>query len=145
MKRVHRFIHVARIGASASPRISNLGSPNVEMELPAAAQIDMPPGSLALYVTISAEVLDWRVAREGRSILRSCIQREYTLVLLDLNLVRTANSEGLRWLARLKEAADWHNVTLLTRVSPALSLVLRSTGFTLPEFTPARLAGAELA
>ena len=72
-------------------------------------------------------------------------RREYSLVLLDMNLVRTANSEGLRWLARLKEAADWHNVTLLTRLSPALALVFRSTGFTLPEFTPARLAGAELA
>lgn len=145
MKRLHRFIHVARIGAAATPRISNLGRPNVEMELPAAAQIDMPPGSFALYVTISAEVLDRRVAREGRSILRSCIQREYSLVLLDMNLVRTANSEGLRWLARLKEAADWYNVTLLTRLSPALSLLMRSTGFTLPEFTPARLAGAEIA
>ena len=145
MKRLHRFIHVARIGAAATPRISNLGRPNVEMELPAAAQIDMPPGSLALYVTISAEILNGHVAREGRSILRSCIQREYSLVLLDMNLVRTADSEGLRWLARLKEAADWHNVTLLTRLSPALSLVFRSTGFTLPEFTPARLAGAALA
>lgn len=72
-------------------------------------------------------------------------RREYSLVLLDMNLVRTASSEGLRWLARLKEAADWHNVTLLTRLSPALALVFRSTGFTLPEFTPARLAGAELA
>jgi hypothetical protein len=142
MKRVHRFIHIARIGATATPRISNLGRPNVEMELPAAAQIDMPPGAHALYVTISAEILDRPVAREGRSIVRSCIQREYSLVLLDMNLVRTANSEGLRWLARLKEAADWHNVTLLTRLSPALSLVIRSAGFTLPEFTPARLAGA---
>lgn len=104
MKRLHRFIHVARIGASATPRISNLGRPNIEMEL--------PPGSLALYVT---------------------------------NLVRTASGEGLRWLARLKEASDWYNVTLLTRVSPALAMVFRSTGFTLPEFTPARLAGAELA
>lgn len=71
-------------------------------------------------------------------------RREYSLVLLDMNLVRTASSEGLRWLARLKEAADWHNVTLLTRLSPALALVFRS-GFTLPKFTPARLAGAELA
>ena len=143
MKRVHRFIHIARIGASATPRISNLGRPNVEMELPAAAQIDMPPGALALYVTISAEILDRLVAREGRSILRSCIQREYSLLLLDMNLVRTANSEGLRWLARLQEAANWYNVTLLTRLSPALALVFRSTGFTLPEFTPARLAGVE--
>ena len=145
MKRVHRFIHVARIGAAATPRISNLGRPNVEMELPAAAQIDMPPGSHALYVTISAEILDRHVAREGRSIVRGCIQREYSLVLLDMNLVRTADSEGLRWLARLQKAAEWYSVTLLTRLSPALSLVLRSTGFTLPEFTPARLAGAELA
>ena len=72
-------------------------------------------------------------------------RREYSLVLLDMNLVRTASSEGLGWLARLKKAADWHNVTLLTRLSPALALVFRSTGFTLPEFTPARLAGAELA
>ena len=145
MKRLHRFIHVARIGASATPRISNLGRPNVEMELPTAEQIDMPPGSFALYVTISAEILDRRVAREGRGILRSCIQREYSLVVLDMNLVRTASGEGLRWLSRLKEAADWYSVTLLTRVSPALALVFRSTGFTLPEFTPARLAGAGLA
>ena len=142
MKRLHRFIHIARIGAASLPRISNLGRPNVEMELPAAAQIDMPPGALALYVTISAEILGGPVAREGAGILRSCIQREYSLVLLDMNLVRTADSEGLRWLARLKEAADWHNVTLLTRLSPAFSLVLRSTGFDLPTFNPARLAGA---
>lgn len=143
MKRIHRYIHVARIGA-ATPKISNLGRPNVEMELPTADQIDIPPGAQALYVTISAEILDRKVAHEGRSILRGCIQREYSLVLLDMNLVRTADAEGLRWLARLKQAADWYNVTLLTRVSPALSLVFRSTGFTLPEFTPARLAGAAL-
>ena len=90
-----------------------------------------------------ASLIDRQVAREGRSILRSCIQREYSLLLLDMNLVRTANSEGLRWLARLKEAADWYNVSLLTRLSPALARVCRSTGVALPEFTPARLAGTE--
>ena len=48
-----------------------------------------------------------------------------------------------RKLARLQEAGNWSNVTLLTRLSPALALVFRSAGFTLPEFTPARLAGVE--
>ena len=48
-----------------------------------------------------------------------------------------------RKLARLQEAANWYYVTRLTRLSPALALVFRPTGFTLPEFTPARLAGAE--
>ncbi len=144
MKRVHRYIHVARIGTPGAPRVSNLGRPNVEMELPTAEQINMPSGSVALYVTISAEILDRRVAREGRSILRSCIQRDYNFILLDMNLVRTADCEGLRWLSRLKEAADWYNVTLLTRLSPALSLIIRSAGFALPEFAQARVLAPAL-
>lgn len=142
MRRIHRFIHVARISATAGFRVSNLGQPNVEMELPAANDIDLPAGALALYVTISAEILDGAVGREGRGILRSCIQREYSLVILDMNLVRSADSEGLRWLARLKHTADWHNVALLTRVSPTLALILRSAGLKWPEFTPTRLRGS---
>ena len=141
MRRLHRYIHVARISATAGFRVSNLGAPNVEMELPAAIDIDLPAGALALYVTISGEILNGAVAREGRGILRSCIQREYSLVILDMNLVRSADSEGLRWLARLKHTADWYSVALLSRLSPTLGVVLRSAGLQLPEFIPARLRG----
>ena len=145
MRRLHRYIHIARITATANFRVSNLGLPNVEMELPAAAAMELPAGALALYVTISGESLNRAVAREGRGLLRGCIRREYSLVILDMNLVRTADSAGLRWLARLKQAADWYNVALLTRASPTFALVLRSTGLRLPEFTPARLQAAPLA
>jgi hypothetical protein len=142
MRRLHRFIHVARIAATADPRISNLGLPNVEMELPAASEIDSPTGAPALYVTVSCDVLNRAVAREGRGILRSCIQREYNLVILDMKLVSTADAYGMRWLAQLKRTADWYRVALQTRLSPTLALVLKTAGVLLPEFAPSKLKGA---
>jgi hypothetical protein len=145
VKRLYRYIHIARITATAPLRISNLGLPNVEMALPAAAEMELPAGAIALYVTISGDSLNRAVAREGRVLLRGCIRREYSLVILDMNLVRTADSHGLRWLARMKQAADWYSVALLTRTSPTFSLVLRSTGFRLTEFAPSRLRTAHLA
>lgn len=125
MRRIHRYIHVARITGGSRLRISNLGLPNVEMELPAAKEINLPENSAALYVTISSDTLDAAVAREGREILRSCIKREYSLIILDLKLVTSADATGLRWLAQLKETADWYNVALQTRINPSLALVLQ--------------------
>jgi anti-anti-sigma regulatory factor len=129
VRRIHKFIHVARITGASKLRISNLGLPNIEMEIPTATEIKLPENAQALYVTISGKTLNRLVAREGREILRSCMKREYSIVILDMQLVETADSLGLRWLARLKQTADWYNVLLQTRVSPTLALVLRLAGF----------------
>ena len=128
MRRIHRFIHVAKITGASKLRISNLGQPNIEMEIPTSQTIDLPEDSQALYVTISAKVLDGAVGREGREILRNCMKREYALIILDMQLVQTADSRGLRWLARLKQTADWYNVSLQTRISPTLELALKMSG-----------------
>jgi hypothetical protein len=125
MRRIHQFIHVAKITAASKLRIANLGRPNIELEIPGPQAIDLPESSQALYVTISAKVLDAAVAREGKEILRSCMKREYSLIILDMRMVQTADSHGLRWLARLKQTVDWYNVSLQTQIGPSLALVLK--------------------
>lgn len=130
MRRIHKFIHVARITTASKPRISNLGQPNVEMEIPTPQAIELPESSKALYVTISAKVLNGAVAREGQEILRSCIKRDYTMIILDMRLVQTADARGLRWLAKLKQTSEWYNVSLQTRISDTLRLVLSMAGLT---------------
>ena len=75
MRRIHRFIHVARISATAGFRVSNLGQPNVEMELPAANDIDLPAGASASEDGIrgAAAVMHGNRAPTTRKISRSNI------------------------------------------------------------------------
>ena len=129
MRRIHKFIHVAKITCASKPRISNLGQPNIEMDIPTPQALELPESSMALYVTVSAKVLDGAVAKEGREILRNCIKRDYTMIILDMRLVQTADARGLRWLAQLKQTTEWYNVSLQTRISETMNLVLSMAGF----------------
>lgn len=128
MRRIRQFIHVAKITGASKLRISNLGRPNIEMEIPAPEALDLPDSATALYVTISAKVFGKAVAHEGRDILRNCMKREYALIILDMRLAQTADSHGIRWLAQLMQTAHWYNISLRTRVSPAVALVLELAG-----------------